>query len=304
MKSINLDTVITDNTAVSLGFFDGIHKGHQKIIKKAVDNKNAVSTVFTFNQNPLQNLKGTAPARIITNEQKINLLNEIGVELLLSVDFKKVKNLTAEEFVKKVLVEKLNAKYVYCGFNFTFGKGGCADTKVLKELCNAYDVNVEVIQPVIINKETVSSTYIRKLIENGKVYEANQLLYKRFSINEIVVHGNKLGRLLKTPTINQLLPLQVIKPKFGVYASIVKFDDVLTYGVTNIGVKPTIGSDYPLVETFMPEYNGEDIYGKRVEVILLRFVRPEVKFDNLEILKNQILKDAECAKKSFIDCEK
>ena len=120
MKSINLDTVITDNTAVSLGFFDGIHKGHQKIIKKAVDNKNAVSTVFTFNQNPLQNLKGTAPARIITNEQKINLLNEIGVELLLSVDFKKVKNLTAEEFVKKVLVEKLNAKYVYCGFNFTF----------------------------------------------------------------------------------------------------------------------------------------------------------------------------------------
>lgn len=299
MKLINLDIAITDNTAVSLGFFDGIHKGHQKIIKKAVDNKNAVSTVFTFNQNPLQNLKGTAPARIITNEQKINLLNEIGVELLLSVDFKKVKNLTAEEFVKKVLVEKLNAKYVYCGFNFTFGKGGCADTEALKDLCSAYDVNVEVIQPVIINKETVSSTYIRKLIENGKVYEANKLLYKRFSINEIVVHGNKLGRLLKTPTINQLLPSQVIKPKFGVYASIVKFDDVLTYGVTNIGIKPTIGSDYPLAETFMPEYNGEDIYGKRVEVVLLRFVRPEVKFDNLEILKNQILKDADYAKKEF-----
>ena len=304
MRSINLDTVITNNTAVALGFFDGIHRGHQKIIKKAVENKNAISTVFTFNQNPLENLKGRSPGRIITNEQKVNLLNEIGVELLLSVDFEKVKNFTAEEFVKKVLVEKLNAKYLYCGFNFTFGKGGYADTKYLKELCNVYDINLEVIQPVVVNEKVVSSTYIRQLIESGRVFEANKLLYKRFSINEIIIHGNKIGRILKTPTINQLLPSQVIKPKFGVYASVVKFDNVLTYGVTNIGVKPTVGSDYPLVETFMPEYNGEDIYGKRVEVSLLRFVRPEIKFDNLELLKNQILKDADCAKKSFVDCKK
>lgn len=299
MKSISFNTKIQSKTAVALGFFDGLHKGHREVIKKAVEYENLASTVFTFKHSPLLDLKKQAPARILTQKQKLKLISDLGVEYFLSVDFKNVMNLSAEEFVKEVLVDKLNAKSVYCGFNFKFGKNGIADSSYLKKLCNNYNIQVESISPVLYNKTIISSTLIRNLLESGDIETANQMLGRPFSFNFIVVHGKKLGRLLGAPTINQVFPDDFIKPKFGVYASLVKFDDVYTYGVTNIGIKPTVGSEQPIAETFMPEYKGNDVYGKEIQVSLIKFIRPEIKFDNLEALSNQIEKDAFYSKEVF-----
>lgn len=299
MELLNFNSKISCETAVALGFFDGLHRGHKEVIRKAVENKNVASAVFTFNNSPLLDLKNQAPARIITNEQKTELLNEFGVDFLFSVDFKSVMNLSAEEFIEEVLINKLKAKYVYCGFNFKFGKNGIANADDLKNLCSKYDIQVKSISAVLHDGAVVSSTAIRSLIQAGNIRVANQMLCRPFSFNFVVIHGKKLGRILNAPTINQSFPDDFISPKFGVYASIVKFDDIFTYGVTNIGVKPTIGSEYPLAETFMPEYSGNDVYGKKVEVSLIEFIREEIKFDSLNSLSKQIEKDASYSKEIF-----
>lgn len=299
MELINFNSQILCNTAVALGFFDGLHKGHLEVIRKAVDTKNVASAVFTFNNSPLLDLKKQAPAKIITNEQKFELLNKFGVEFLLSVDFNNVMNLSAEEFVEKILVNKLNAKYVYCGFNFSFGKNGMANANDLQYICSKYGIQVESISPVLYDGKVISSTAIRALLKSGNIITANKMLGRPFSFNFVVIHGKKLGRILGAPTINQSFPDNFINPKFGVYSSLVKFDDVSTYGVTNIGIKPTVGSELPLAETFMPEYRGNDIYGKKVEVSLIEFIRPEIKFDSLDCLSKQIKKDVYYSKEIF-----
>lgn len=299
MKLVSLSDKVPFKTAVALGFFDGIHKGHQAIINKALENKDASSAVFTFNQSPLLFLNGQAPARITTNNQKYELLSNLGIEVLLSVNFEEVMDLTPQEFIREILINKLNASQLYCGFNFTFGKGGSADAEDLKTLCGKYGIKVEIIPPVFQEGMIISSTIIRKTLKEGNVELANQMLGHLFSIKSAVVHGNKIGRTINTPTINQEFPNDFIIPKFGVYASLVRFDDVFTYGITNIGIKPTVGSSIPLAETFMPMYKGDDIYGKVVEVSLIKFIRPEIKFDDLNSLKKQIIFDVNRSKKIF-----
>lgn len=287
----------TKQSAVALGSFDGIHIGHQAVIDEAVKGETAglTPTVFTFEASPRVQLDGKPSAMLMTNLQKIKLLEACGIQQVYLIPFSAVMNLTAQEFVSEILVKVCNAKKACCGFNFSFGCGGKADSNELKKLCAAYDIAVQIVPAVTVGGKPVSSTRIRELIVAGEVGKAAELLGRPFGFDFTVVRGRQLGRQLGAPTINQPFPEEFILPKFGVYASHVYVDGKRYYGVTNVGVKPTVGSDCALAETWIPDFSG-DLYDKNVQVELLEFVRPEKKFSDLEALRTEILRNKESAK--------
>ena len=284
-------------TAVALGCFDGVHLGHRQVIGGAVQGADCglVPTVFTFDASPMKELCGKGEPMIQTNSDKIETLEQMGIQQVYLIPFSSVQHLTAEEFVDRILLKLLHAQRVCCGFNFHFGAGGKGDGAELTRLCTERKIQTLVTPAVTFQGENISSTRIRRLIESGEMEQVSAMLGRNFSFNFIVVHGRKLGRELGTPTINQVFPTGFILPRFGVYASLVRFDGKCLVGVTNIGVKPTVGSDRVLSETWMPDYTG-DLYGRPVKVELLSFLRPEKKFAGIEQLKNAILRDGETAR--------
>lgn len=285
--------------AVALGIFDGVHLGHRAVISRATgvelpDRRRAVSTVFTFTQPPWALPKDCA-WELIADRQKQTVLEGLGVEELIRADFEALRDMTPADFVRGLLHETLGARRVCCGFNYHFGRGGRGDAALLEELCAPLGIEVVVVPPVLVGGEPVSATRIRRLIEDGRVEEAGRLLGRPFTIDFPVVGGQKLGRLLGAPTINQPLPDHFVRPRFGVYASSVEAEGRVTHGVTNIGVRPTVGAEGPLAETWIADYSG-DLYGRRVPVSLVRFLRPERKFASVEELQKQILRDAKAAR--------
>lgn len=280
-------------SAVALGFFDGIHQGHRAVIGKMLkvaNEKSLTPIVYTFQKNPAL-LFGRSVEIITPNEERQHILKDMGVSKVIEDDFLTVKDYSPREFVEKILVEKLNAKEVFCGFNYHFGKGGVADHNTLKEICKEFSINVTVADQVVVDGDTVSSTRIRKLIKNGEMEEVNKLLGHRFGYTSVIEQGNHIGRLMDTPTINQKLPDNIAIPKFGVYTSLVTIKGEQYVGVTNVGVKPTVGNYKPLSETWLPEYNGPDLYGEVIDTRLLCFQRPEKKFDSLAELEKTIKND-------------
>lgn len=291
-------------TCVALGFFDGVHLGHNKIIKSVVSSKKdgLVPTVLTFSKSPceyIEKLKEGKVAYLTTNETKEKIFEDLGVEQLYSLDFSSIKDMPAEQFVSKILVETLNAEKVFCGFNYHFGSGGKSDATTLKNLCCEYGVQVITIEPVTYKDEVISSTRIRKALTNGEIEEANAMLGRCFYYDFVITKGNQIGRTIEAPTLNQPFPENFVLPKFGVYASAVKIENAIYCGVTNIGVKPTIGKYNPLSETFVPQNNLVEMYGKQAKVMLIKFLRTEQKFDGIESLHKQIVKDSEKAKFFF-----
>lgn len=287
----------TEYSAVALGFFDGIHLGHKAVIEQAVNCKKdgLTPSLLTFQKSPRDVLTKGNCDYIESPEHKINQLEKVGIEKLYVIDFQNIMELTPTEFVEEILCKKLNAKKVFCGFNYHFGKGGKATGDELIKICKDYNIEAVVVPPVIIDDDVVSSTRIRKLLLDGNIKEANKLLGYNFSIKSQVVHGNHIGKGLGFPTINQQSLKGVILPKFGVYASIVTVDGNRYCGVTNVGVKPTVGDYAPLYETWMPKYVGDDIYGKTIKVELVDFIRPEKKFSSFDELKENVLQNAKQA---------
>lgn len=237
--------------------------------------------MFTFCASPSGN------SAVLTGRDKERLLEDAGISTLYSLDFAQVRDWQAEDFVRRVLFGACNARRLCCGEDFRFGKGAAGDVALLRSLCQEAGVELYVVPPVEDGGEKVSSTRIRKAVEAGDIPTANRLLGRPFGFSLEVIHGNHIGTGLGTPTINQAIPEGFVLPRFGVYASWCRVGGQFFYGVTNVGVKPTVGSDKVLAETWMPEFSG-DLYGKRVRVFLLEFLRPERKFASLEELKAAI----------------
>jgi len=287
----NISAIQVDRpTAVALGNFDGLHRGHADVIKAAVRSENLLPVVFTFTENP------HPAAQLTTLREKLLIMRSLGVKKLIAVDFSDVREMPAEEFVKKLLLGNCKTRRLCCGEDYRFGYQAQGDITLLKALCNEQGVEVEVVPSALHHGEKISSTRIRNAIEAGNIKEANDMLGRTFSYSFEVIHGNHIGRGLGTPTINQALPENFIIPKFGVYVTVARIDgEHYYYGVTNIGIKPTVGSDRVLSETWMPEFHG-DLYGKRVRLFLLDFVRPERRFSSLVEMKEEILRNAQTAK--------
>lgn len=287
---------------MALGAFDGLHRGHMAVIRAAVeaaglypDELHAAapeSAVFTFNSSP------SGARSVLTLRDKEKLLKQAGVNRLYSVDFPLLRDMEAEEFVQHILLEACGAKALFCGEDFRFGAGARGTSALLRELCDHAGCTLTVVPPVSEDGEKVSSTRIRSAIEAGDMPLAHSLLGRPFGFSLEVIHGNHIGgAVLGTPTINQAIPEQFVLPPFGVYASYARVEGEYFFGVTNVGVKPTVGSDRVLAETWMPDFSG-DLYGRRVRLFLLEFLRPEQKFASLEELRKAIHLDAVAAREA------
>lgn len=279
-------------TSVALGFFDGVHNGHKEVINTAVSKKkdDVKSAVLTFKDSPQFALTGIKKPLLLTNEDKLKLFEECGVDIVYCIDFNDIKNMSANEFVD-TLCETLNAASVTTGFNYHFGKGGKSDATELKDLCDIKGIECYTCPAVTHKGENISSTKIREYIINGNIEKANEMLGYNFSLKGTVMKGNHIGTKLETPTINLPISDSLIIPHFGVYASIVKLDDSSYFGATNIGTHPTVGGHKVLCETHLLNYDGADLYDKNVIVELVHFVREEKKFNSLDELKKQIDSD-------------
>lgn len=280
--------------AVALGIFDGLHRGHAQVIGLAASLAEAygiATSVFTFKTSTVTT-KGRSYSPIYSDEVKLSLLGDMGVEYVLMPDFTELCDYSPEEFVRKVLADKLKAEFAVCGADFRLGKGASCGADKLAGLCERYGIKLKVA-PDVTDKlcGRISSAQIREFIRSGEIASANRLLGRAYAVEGEVIEGNRFGRTLSFPTVNQHMNKNAVMPLFGVYASEADIAGVTYRGVTNIGVKPTVDDcNIPLAETHFPLYSG-DLYGKKISVRLYKFIRPEIKFSCPEELKDQIEKD-------------
>lgn len=275
-------------TAVSLGYFDGLHKGHISVLD--VDSS-YYRVAVTFKTSPKAELTGKNES-LLTFKERCEQLKGIGVDEVYALDFKEIRNMSPLEFLH-FLTDKFNPSLITCGFNYRFGKNAEGNVRALESFCREQGIELRVSSPVKRDEETVSSTFIKSLIKSGDIIGANRLLLKPFSFENEVQKGDKRGRTIGFPTINQEYPKDLVVPKFGVYKTKVLFDKKEYIGITNIGKRPTYPSDYVISETNIQEFSG-DLYGKNVKICLLELLRGERKFNSLEELKNQIAEDIRC----------
>ncbi len=290
---------IEEPTVVTIGKFDGRHRGHQKLIGTMLrirEQYGYQTAVFTFSVAPADLVQGKHHTVITTNLERKNNLRKIGIDYLVEYPFtQEVAHMPAEEFVRKILVEQMGMKAIVVGTDCGFGYKRSGNAELLAKLAPEYGYHLEVIEKEKDEDRDISSTYIREELDLGEIEKANELLGEPYYIHGTVVHGNHIGEtILGYPTANLLPPPEKHLPPFGVYVSRVLIDGSFYGGITNIGRKPTIKTENGIspigVETFVYDYEG-DLYGKEIEVGLLHFVRPERKMSGLEELKEQITKD-------------
>lgn len=285
--------------AVALGLFDGVHLGHRAVINAALDmRKNGLSAVvFTFEPDCVLKKAGGASGFIYTQAEKEIILREMmEVDDIVSPPFESLCSLTGEEFAREILCRRIGAARVCCGNDFRFGKNAACGAHELTDFGKRFGFEVEVVSPVEYGGSVVSSSRIRELLLNGDIPSANELLGFGYFINAEVKDGNRIGRTIDFPTINQQFGEGQLVPKFGVYSTSTNVGGKVFPSVTNIGVKPTVGGvSAPLAETHIIGFSG-DLYGKKTDVRFKSFIRSERKFSSLDELKTQISEDIEASK--------
>lgn len=287
------------DSAVTLGKFDGVHRGHQVLMEElfAAGQQGLKTVVFTFGTHPRAKMEGKAEELLMTSEEKRQYLESRGLDILIEYPFNdETCRISAEDFVRKVLVGQLQAKKIIVGTDFCFGYQRAGNVALLQQMSAECGYEV-IIKEKLKTKEgiDISSSYIKELLRLGHMEQVNDLLGYPYSIQAEVVHGNHYGRTFGMPTINQVPAQGKLMPPRGVYVSKTVVDGTSYYSVTNIGVKPTIDGTYPVgVETYLHHFD-QDIYGKVVEVQLYSYARPEMRFDSKEQLILQMQRDNQAA---------
>lgn len=300
----SLDEVINvENTVVTIGNFDGIHKGHIKLIKEAVKEaktKNYKSVVFTFKNHPMRYFRADSIKHIITNEEKVKIFEDLGVDIVFMIPFDEyMTKISATDFVKTILHEKLKCKMVIVGHDFTFARNKEGNASLLESLGKNYNMKVKVIEPIKIKGRRVSSSYIRNLINDGNVSEIKNFLGRNYFLEGKVIHARKIGRTIGFPTANLKAEDKLIIPKNGIYAVKVYVKNKVYYGATNIGYNPTVNGKVLSIETNIIDFD-EEIYGEIIRVEFLDRIRDEKKFNSLDELKSQLRKDVNFVYKKYV----
>lgn len=281
-----------NRTAVALGNFDGMHVGHMAVLEaaKSFESEGLLPVAVLFDEHSLKAITGKAPAMLMTVTERNRIINEngLGIETLV---FNEIRDLSPSDFVEKILVGRLGAAAVCCGYNYRFGKGASGTAQTMSEICGRLGLQCRVSGEVDVDRCAVSSTKIRGFIENGEIEKANKMLGRPFGFSSRVIDGDKRGRVLGFPTINQIIPEELAMPRFGVYQSVVTVNGEKFKGVTNVGRRPTVGTEKILSETHILDFD-RDIYGENVDVRLIKFIRPEKKFSSFDELARQIKSDA------------
>ena len=275
---------------IALGTFDGLHRGHKQVLLQDTGEYDK-KIALMFSVHPRQVLFGEAPGELITANKKAELLKAWGYTPEL-VNFEDISGYSPEDFCEKLLSEKYGASALSCGFNYRFGKNARGDVDFLKAYAEKNHIALSVCPHIDYEGEPISSTRIRECIRRGDMPSANKMLGRCFSYDFQVVHGDARGRTLDSPTINQFFPEEFVIPAYGVYASRTLVDGREYASVTNIGIRPTIANSEKRSETNIIGFEG-DLYGKNIEVSLVKKIRDEMKFNSLEELKAQIGIDRE-----------
>ncbi len=304
MKTIRLpsESVPFENGCIALGNFDGVHRGHQKVITACMEyakQKGVPAGVYTFSKHPKTVFRHFD--KVVTHSE----VKEVVLQTLLNPDWFILQDIDEEflcmlpeDFVKNVLKETLKVSAVVVGAHYSFGKKGRGDTALLQKLCAEHGIEVIVVPLMYEDGILLSSTRVRELIAKGDMESASKVLGYDFFVMGEVVHGNHIGNTLGYPTINIEENIEQILPVFGVYASVAEIDGVKYESVSNVGMKPTIGSDKPLIETHLFGVNA-DFYGKKAKIFLKKQLRTEKRFSGLEELQAQIRIDSTKAKAYF-----
>ena len=273
-------------SAVALGFFDGVHIGHQSVIGAAVACARAeglAAGVFTFRLPLSHRLKG---GRLQTGADKRRVMEDLGVQVYLEPPFEAVCDQSPEEFVDQILVGAFHARAVFCGDNFTFGKKAAGNVDTLRALCGPRGIRVVQVEMARWQGQSVSSTRIRAALEAGDLADANAMLGRPYRIDFPVRHGQGLGRTLGFPTINQIFPDGFIQPRYGIYITRVQVNGAWYPGATGLGTRPTVNltGKNPTCETFIPGFAG-DLYGAAPALEFYEYLAPSRKFPSVEALR-------------------
>lgn len=286
-------------TGIALGNFDGIHLGHRTLILSMLEDAkklNIIPSVLLFSKHPRELLHGKSPNLLTSLEDKREILEQMDVKTIYEIDFnEEFRKLSPENFVKEILLDKLNVQSVFVGFDYRFGYKASGDINTLKELGDKYKFKVTIIDPVYDEKEILSSTYVRMHIKEGNLRLVNDMLGRNYKIKGQVVHGNRIGRTLGFPTANIELSINYQVPKIGVYKTKTIVDKKEYISLTSIGTNPTVGGDSIKIETYILGFNS-NIYNKKIEVEFIEYIREEMMFPNLEELKTQMQKDVKTIK--------
>ena len=279
--------------AVSLGNFDGVHKGHQKLMKENIKiskAKNLTPSVLLFKENTKNILNGEREY-LTSLEDKIEILKNLGIECFCLLEFSdKFKNLSPYEFIEEILYKKLNTKYVIVGDNYRFGKMAKGDIKTLKKYEEDFAYKTKVVDFELDDGKIINSTDIRQMVREGKIEKANKDLGHPFKMQGKVIKGAQRGRLLNFPTANLKPSFKYVTAKSGVYFTRVNIDRDFYYALTDIGTNPTFENKKMKIETYIMDFS-KDIYGKNISIEFLEYLRPDYKFNSPEELIAQMEKD-------------
>ena len=281
-------------SAITIGTFDGVHVGHKKIIKNLIEKSDGLSTtLLTFFPHPRMVLQQDSDIKLInTIEERIQLLNETGLDTLIVYPFsKEFSRLTAKDFVRDLLINRLNLKKIIIGYDHRFGRNRTANIDNLREFGSTFDFEVAEIKAKEIDDVTISSTKIRKALNEGDIETANSYLGYEFMLTGIVTSGKGLGKTINYPTANiHIKETYKLIPKQGVYVVKSIINDRTVFGMMNIGMNPTVEGKEQTIEVHFFDFS-DDIYDEKIQVVLLDRLRDEQKFDSIEKLQEQLLKD-------------
>ena len=283
------------NLSLALGYFDGVHLGHQAVISTAVNfaRKNGnKSAVITFKDHPCCFFYGVCPKYILTREDRLSHLEALGVDYVYILDFNaKLCMLSAQDYLKNVLIDNFSPKSISTGFNHYFGAKKSGGVDLLTQMQSVYGYKYFEVPPQKIGKDTISSTAIRNALSKGQIANANEMLGYNFTISGEVIKGQQLGRKIGFRTANLMYPPELIDLPFGVYSVIVHYQNAVYRGITNFGIRPTVSNTNQCsLETHILDFD-RDIYGENIAVEFLKMIRLEKKFASIEELKKQIKDD-------------
>lgn len=289
---------------VALGCFDGVHLGHRAVIERAALTAREIgahSAVFSFSSSPKNFFKANSAPMITDFEERSELISKLGIDIFVCYPFDaETANMLPSEFFEDILVSRLGAIHIVCGFNYTFGKGGKGNIDTLRALCSEHGIGFTPLPPVEIDGATVSSSVIRSALEAGDIEKAERFLGRPYKITSAVLNGQHLARRLGFPTVNQVLSSDVILPKNGVYLSRVTACGKKYFGITNIGTRPTVESGLLCAETHIFDFD-RDVYGETISVEPLRYMRSEVRFSSIDALSEKVAEDITAAKAMILE---
>ena len=284
----------------ALGFFDGVHLGHQALLtacRQLAEAGSDTPAAVTFDIPPAAILQETPPRMLNTLENRLELLRQYGMDCITVYPANaRTLSVSWQDFLEDLL--RQGAAGFVCGSDYRFGHKGAGNSQILRDFCDEKGLPCVIVPEQTLDGEKISSTRIRALLEQGQIQEANRLLGHPHILTGTVVSGQQLGRTIGIPTANLLFPADLLIPKHGVYACKVTVDNRTYPAVTNIGTRPTVGGNSVTAEAFLLDFSG-DLYGKQLRIAFYAFLRPEKKFPDLEELKEEIQKNARQTREFF-----